>query len=346
MTRSDVARWSALTCALALAAAAGAWWAGRQPPEAPQAANDAGNPVSVVNGQTVVQVDPAVQQHSRIETRQAAQANRGAAPRGTPLPGVVIDLQPLIEWRSQLAAARGRVDAAVAQARTSEAELARTQALYVDRENASRKALEAAQGTQVRDRSQQASARAALRAIEQKGREQFGPVLARTDLLDDLLAAHEALVAVAVGDSGGVPRVLDIEMIGVPATRAAWLSAAARADANLGAGLQLYRVRRSLPANAPVVARAPAAGPAGTLVPVPAVVWHAGQPWAYVRRDPSHFTRMTLGGAIETREGFVVPDGIRPGDAIVTQGAQLLLSRELLPPPGGAACRAKDPDEC
>lgn len=256
MTRSDVARWAAVTCALALAAAGGAWWAGRQAPDAPQAtaSNEASNPVAVVNGLTVVQVDPAVQQHSRIETRPAAQASRDAAPRGAPLAGVVIDLQTLIEWRSQLTATRAQVEAAAAQARTSQAELARTQALYADGQNASRKALDAAQGTHAQDSSQLETARGALRAMEQKGRELFGPVLARTDLLDGLLAAHETVVAVSVGDAGEVPRALDIETAGTTAARGTWLSPAARADANLGPGLQLYRVPRSLPANTPVVA--------------------------------------------------------------------------------------------
>lgn len=341
MTRTRLARWAAAACVIALSAAAGAWWASQRQGEArAPAAAAAKSPVSVVDGLTVVQVDPAVQQRSGIESRPAQRAGGEAMPSSASFPGVVLDLQPLIEWRGQLAAARTQADAAAAQLRTSEAELARTRALHADDQNASRKALEAAQGTQARDRAQQEAAQAALRALEQKGREQFGPVLSRTEVLDALLARHDAVVALAI--PGAPPPRVEVEAASTPAVRSTWLSAAARTDASLGAGLQLYLVPRSLPANAAVVARVAAATPAGALVPPPAVVWQAGQPWAYVRRDDSHFARTPLTGATETREGFVVPQGIRPGDQIVTQGAQLLLSQELLPPPGGPAC--KDPE--
>lgn len=341
MIRTRLARWAAAACVIALSAAAGAWWASQRQAEAPApAAAAAKSPVSVVDGLTVVQIDPAVQQRSGIESHPAQPAGGEAMPSSASFPGVVLDLQPLIEWRGQLAAARTQAQAAAAQLRTSEAELARTRALHADDQNVSRKALEGAQGAQARDRAQQEAAQAALRALEQKGREQFGPALSRVDVLDALLDRHEAVVALAI--PGAPPPRVEVEAASTPAVRSTWLSAAARTDASLGAGLQLYRVPRSLPANAAVVARVAAAAAAGALVPPPAVVWQAGQPWAYVRRDGSHFARTPLTGATETRDGFVVPQGIQPGDQIVTQGAQLLLSQELLPPPGGPAC--KDPE--
>lgn len=335
----------AIAILLALAAIAAGWFFGMRGGDTATPAQPTG-PVTVVDGVTIVQVDPAVQRRSGIATEPAKAVGVEASRKQLAVPGVVIDLQPLIAWRSRVVAGRAQQSAAQSQVDASDQELQRTRALYADAQNASRKALEAAQAAQARDRAQLDAAAASVRAIEEEGRLQFGPALTasgetKRQVSEALLGRRESLVAVAIAPGLAPPSRLDIEAPGRQTLAGTWLSAAAAADPRLGAGLQLYRVPAFLPANTAVTAYL-GADVSGVLVPLPAVIWQAGQPWAYLRRDRSHFARTALLEAKETREGFVVPHAIRPGEEVVTQGAQLLLSQEQLPPPGGSGCR--DPE--
>ena len=67
----------------------------------------------------------------------------------------------------------------------------------------------------------------------------------------------------------------------------------------------------------------------GVMIPYQSIVWYAGQPWAYLRMDEEHFQRMSLTSGINSVEGIYLQQGIYPGDAVVTSGAQTLLSEEF-----------------
>jgi hypothetical protein len=66
----------------------------------------------------------------------------------------------------------------------------------------------------------------------------------------------------------------------------------------------------------------------GVRIPADAVVWYGGQPWAYVRTGGTDFERRRIEQDHPTDGGFVVVHGFTPGEAVVVQGAQLLLSEE------------------
>ena len=59
-----------------------------------------------------------------------------------------------------------------------------------------------------------------------------------------------------------------------------------------------------------------------------ALVWHAGKLWAYVKTEDDLFLRKALIEPIDTGEGWFVTANFRPGDEVVVEGAQLLLSEE------------------
>jgi len=65
------------------------------------------------------------------------------------------------------------------------------------------------------------------------------------------------------------------------------------------------------------------------LIPYQSVVWYAGQPWAYLRMDNQRFQRISLLNGHESVEGIYLQQGFHPGDAVVTSGAQTLLSEEF-----------------
>lgn len=65
------------------------------------------------------------------------------------------------------------------------------------------------------------------------------------------------------------------------------------------------------------------------MIPYQSVVWYAGQPWAYLQMDEQRFQRISLTSGVNSVEGIYLQHGIYPGDAVVTSGAQTLLSEEF-----------------
>ncbi|MDE2370464.1 MAG: hypothetical protein KGN16_15945 [Burkholderiales bacterium] len=307
----------------------------------------AAGPLSGADGNTLVQVDAAAQARAGLVVQPLAAADR--AP-GRSAHGVVVDLQPLLDWQSRLREARGRLVAAAAADRTARAEAERSAQLYEDDRNLSLKSLQQARAAAAQAAAAAGTAQGDLAALQQEGNLRFGAALVRLAARDAaaLFGARAAIVGVALPAATTAPPRVRVTPAGGAATDAAWatwLAPAAQADARLGANVQLYRVGRALPARAGVDVELPGAPADGVRVPSQAVVWYAGQPWVYVRRDARHFARVPLLEAREEADGYFVPTGLQPGEAVVTRGAGLLLSQERMPPPGSSgACRTADCD--
>ena len=320
----------------------------------PQAVAPATTPVppqrvAVVNGLTTVTLDVATQQRSGVEAKplRAARWLVGT----THAFGTVLDLQPLIDLRNRYTTARNDAAAAQAVANASQQELARMKTLYEDRQNVSQKAYQAALSAYAVDRSKTDAAALAERNVQALADQQFGPVLARwiaddrSPEFDRLLRRADVLVRIALpSGSRGAPKVIEVQPIGSDRQRAEFVSVSAQADPSATGASMIYRVNAPIPTGTPVVAILPGDGQAdeGVFVPASAVVWYAGQTWVYEQASPTAFARERLASPVEMDDGYFVREGLRPGERIVTRGAQLLLSEEQRPPPGGAAC--KDPE--
>ena len=68
----------------------------------------------------------------------------------------------------------------------------------------------------------------------------------------------------------------------------------------------------------------------GLIVPTSAVVWSEGKAWAYQQTASDRFARHIVPTEVPVERGFFVVQGFSPGDRLVIQGAQALLSEELL----------------
>jgi multidrug efflux pump subunit AcrA (membrane-fusion protein) len=77
----------------------------------------------------------------------------------------------------------------------------------------------------------------------------------------------------------------------------------------------------------------------GVLVPRDAVVWHEGKAWAYLQAAPDQFVRRQVPTDRPMKDGWFVAAGFSPGQRLIVQGAQQLLSEEFKPvlPAGGGA---------
>jgi hypothetical protein len=306
--------------------------------------------VAVINGVAVVEMG-LVQQ--RLSGVASAPIRAAAAPSAAKAYGVVMDLQPLADWRGHYVAAVALSGAARVRADTATAELERQRGLYRDGRNVSLRSLQAAGAGARAAGAAQAVAGARLQALRVQALQQFGPVLARWAgeggaTLQRLLQRREVLLRVALPPGAlPPPRTLDVEMAVGSRRRARRVGAVARVDPPSQGDEQLFVLDAPLPANASVVVDLPAADgvATGSLVPLRAVVWTAGQPWVYVQRDASHFTRLPLLDATESAAGYFVPRGLTPGEPVVTQGAGLLLSQEQIAPPGASGCRDPECDD-
>lgn len=67
----------------------------------------------------------------------------------------------------------------------------------------------------------------------------------------------------------------------------------------------------------------------GVIVPYTAVIWHEGKPWVYRQIAPDRYARSELPEHREYGADWLVTGSLKPGDTVVVNGAQLLLSEEL-----------------
>ncbi|WP_028229861.1 efflux RND transporter periplasmic adaptor subunit [Paraburkholderia mimosarum] len=307
--------------------------------------------VQTVNGETVVVVSPDAQRAGHIEVAPLAAVTSQS---GISADATVIDLQPLFDLRNRLASARADVDTFTAQSASSRAQYEGSRTLFADDRNISQKSLLAAQSAMQGDAAKLQSARVTLDGLDGTMRQQFGDALAQaatapaSTLFQRLQAGQSVLLRVTLPSSFATPPPMRIAIDTpgggtVPAHR---LSASPLADPAVQGTPWFYVAEATLPANLRTSARVPTSSEAvsGLLIPEQAVVWYGGQTWAYVRTANERFTRRYVSASSESDHGYTVTSGFHPGDQIVTQGAQLLLSEELKP--RGIATACKDPPEC
>lgn len=303
--------------------------------------------VQVVNGETVVVIGIDGQRASHIEVAPLAATT--VTPQ-TAAYGSVIDPQPLFDLRNRLATARADRDGARAQADASRAQYERTRALFEDNRNVSQKSLQDAGAAMVTAQTKLQAAEAAENALETTLRQQFGSALARaasaadSGLLQNLASGATVLLRVTLPT--GVPALseISIDVPGEPPFPAGKVSASPQADPAVQGRPYFYAAKHALPVGTRVTARVPQTGSptAGMLVPESAILWYGGERWVYAKTGPNRFTRRHLLSPLPTDRGVVVTGGLRPGDEVVVQGAELLLSEELRPQGPGTQC--KDPE--
>jgi multidrug efflux pump subunit AcrA (membrane-fusion protein) len=69
----------------------------------------------------------------------------------------------------------------------------------------------------------------------------------------------------------------------------------------------------------------------GVLLPDTALVRYDTRTWVYVQKDATTFARTPVSLGPPLPGGWLITQGLRAADRVVTQGAQVLLSEELKP---------------
>lgn len=235
----------------------------------------------------------------------------------------VVDPQPL----SQLVADWAAADAA---ARASEGNATRTRALFEDDRNLSRQAAETAQSQALQDR---ARADGLLRRLASEWGGPFATNAAK-ELVAAIAAGQASLVRIEPPAAVTLARTssLAFRPLGGDADvplEPAW-AAPTVTPGRIGSSWFALAKGQALPAGARGRALI-GAGDAipGVLVPRAAVVMAHERAWAYVARGKDQYERREVSLDMPTPDGYFVAEGFSIDDAVVVQGAGVLLAQEL-----------------
>lgn len=79
----------------------------------------------------------------------------------------------------------------------------------------------------------------------------------------------------------------------------------------------------------------------GAIIPRSAIVWWKGSPWVYVEKTSRSYQRIEINIVDPVENGFLISD-FDNKNPVVIQGAQVLLSQEILGPPNTSQTRDED----
>jgi membrane fusion protein, multidrug efflux system len=288
-----------------------------------------------------VELSPQAVQQAAIKTHtlQAARYNGEIQTHAT-----VLDLTPLMTLRQQWLSNQAQQSAAEARRQASLSGLQRTEELYQHRVVSSRQLQEQRAQTQ-QDSANAAGNRYQQQALLTQARLQWGEKLAHWAIhssnaeLEPWLQGRTQLIQLTLPVGAALPEASKTIWIDAKGQRDRALSAtlidsAPLVDAITQGGKYFYKTLapRALPVGSHLTAwatteQSPTTD--GVWLPESAVVWQQGQAWAFIEAPAGHFQRLALNMLQRSNQGYVSAAPLQAGQAIVSQGAQTLLSQML-----------------
>jgi hypothetical protein len=293
-------------------------------------------------GSTIVTLNSATQAQSDIQTSplKAATHQHGFYSYGS-----VISIEPLLSMRTQYLAAKAEADVARASLANSRREHERLQQLNQDDRNISDRAVMAAEALRKADEARVAAAEIAANSIRVNIGQTWGETLAAeliaqqpSESLRRLLQHQDALLQVTLPFDYTEPKPGSTLAVSPAGARgksipARFVSASPQADPALQGKTYFYRApANELRTGMRVMIRMPSQDgkpTQGVIVPDNAVIWYGGQAWIYRKEGEDRFIRHAITTDNEIEGGWFNAGSLKPGELVVTQGAQLLLSEEF-----------------
>ncbi|MCB5187305.1 hypothetical protein LG200_04700 [Methylobacillus caricis] len=293
------------------------------------------------NGVTTVTLTAETQQQSDIQTTVLSQTKHTQTFKAL---GTVISIDSLIELRTRYMAALG--DVAIAQAAfvNSQSDYQRLAQLNKDDRNISDRMVIAAEAVYKADQAKLAAAETNVSNLKYTMRQQWGEVLSQqatertpSEQMKQLLDYKHVLLRVTMPFERPEPRPgeqLHVSPIGSGLTpiTAYFVAISPQADPTLQGKTYFYsanstNLRAGMRLSTQSLETSSTAS--GVVVPQNAIVWYGGKGWVYRKADAEHFIREPVSTEIESGNGWFNQKGPAAGSAIVTNGAQLLLSEEF-----------------
>jgi multidrug efflux system membrane fusion protein len=277
------------------------------------------------NGETVIKLDAETQKLMGLQTAALSRAELSPEIKGF---GRVLDTAPLASLVADLTAAS-------AASQASQAELERLKALAAQN-NASARALQAAEAAATRDAAQTEAAR--LKLVAGWG----NTLAARQDLpsfVRSLGSLESALVQLNVSpdqllnQTPSSARIIPVSSQSNP-VEAQFISRAPSIDPQLQGQGFLFLISPNPSHLAPGAAvtgfiDVPGEKQAGVAVPRNAIVRQNGTTWIYVQTGDETFQRTEVKLDRPLQDAWFVQEGLKPEAKVVTTGAQQLLSEEF-----------------
>lgn len=293
--------------------------------------------ISIEDGQTVLTLDAPTQNRLGLEVATLTATLTRAQ---VTLPAVVLSVQDLATFRNGYVAAQAQVDKSKVEADVARKEYTRLKTLFEQNQNISEKSLQSAEGTL---RANEADVRAGEQQLtlqESLVRQEWGSVVAKWAVesspeLQRVFNQREVLVQMTMPSDATfkAPKAISLEIPDASRTGASLVSTFPRVDPRIQGRSFLY-VAPTHPGLAPGVNLlahlSVGSSMKGLIVPTSAIVWSEGKAWVYQQTAADHFIRRVVPTDAPVERGFFVAEGFSPGNKVVTQGAQALLSEEML----------------
>jgi multidrug efflux pump subunit AcrA (membrane-fusion protein) len=248
----------------------------------------------------------------------------------------VIAPQELFDLRTNYVNATAQVEKAQASLEATSREYQRLSALNKEDKNVSDKAVEAAEVTFRSDQTTLRNANQLLALSGLPGRQHWGPVVGGwiehgSAQLEAVLAGRTRLLQATPSEGTNVPLRLSLKS-GQRMIEARLLSQLPRVDPRFQTPSYLYSVPGSsavVPGMNVIAFAAEGSLERGVVIPNNAVLWWQGRRWIYLETARGVFARREISLTTPLRDGWFMQRGFAPGDRVVVEGAQQLLSEEF-----------------
>lgn len=292
--------------------------------------------LSVENGQAVLRLNAATQQHLglTVAALRPLSARHEAVTAATILP-----VQDLVTLRTAYISAQAQMEKANASLVVSGEEYRRLKKLYEEHQDTSLKSVEAAEALTRTDQATLAAAEQGLTLQRFGAQQSWGSVVANwvatgSPALDQTLNQSSLLVQVTLPSAPGPSpsHHITLSTLGGPKVMASYLSPLPRVSPLLQRASLLYltRARPGLAPGMNLLAHLPEGMPRrGVLIPQSAVVWWQGEAWIYQRLNSTRFVRRLVSTDTPVEGGYFTAAGFSDHDQVVIRGAQFLLSEEF-----------------
>ena len=304
------------------------------------------NRVATKQGLTIITVDAATQAQSEIRTSTLKSSTHQATVTSY---GNVVSIDGLIELRTRYIAAKAEAQVLSTNTARSKSDYERLHALNLDDKNVSDKVVASALADIKADEAKFFAAESSAKNISDTMRQSWGPALTQlatnsnsNGLLQNLVNYNEALIQITLPFDTPEPAANSQIAISPSASPNTKISAQflSRAPLNNGAiqgKTYFYHAKNTdLRAGMQVTVQSLGHGKnkaSGVIIPNNAVIWYGGKPWVYRKTANNQFSRLPINTDVETENGWFYQseskNSLKSDDAIVTSGAQLLLSEEF-----------------
>jgi hypothetical protein len=293
--------------------------------------------ISVENGQVVLALDTATQGRLGLEvTTLGATVTRLQVDS----PAVVLPIQDLATLRNSYIATQTQLQKSRVELDVARKEYARLKALFDQDHNISEKSLQSAEGALKANEADEHAGEQQANLQKSMVQQEWGGVASKWALEDSpefqrILDQRDVLVQVTMQANATVemPKTISLEIPATTRIGASFVSPFPRVDPRIQGRSFLYvaPADRGLTPGMNLLAHlSVGAQMRGLVVPTSSVVWSEGKAWTYQQTASEHFTRRAVPTEVPVERGFFVTQGFSPGDRVVTQGAQSLLSEEML----------------